>query len=782
MTPVNQPSGTNRPDKDRDSVPVYVPESEIPTVTVPILGSREAPATDDPTELPSPDDERVAGADSDQPPLVEDTPDEPTPSDEPTEAEADSTEQAPAAVDIEDTPAEQPSDPLEETVPDDVSGQNQPTEPEDESAEQPSMVEDASEAVPGEEPADVEAAPTEQASAPANDTAPDAPDQDEPTDTEHPAAPPEAVPDVTDAEDAPAEQLPDPVEDAETTPDVPDDQPVAHGELSVPAGWGGRELVESVYGPLTEFYERLDATLREEPADVPPVGWAPHVAALRAFRDERVTGDWDVLARLLVAPTALDDGTETATDAVRLVQTEQATETVHEIVRELAAADERALLITPTPEQAADVLLALEDDPEVFSLVIDARPIVAEPASVKTQALPPLDDDEPLPRRGSGSSGTVEFKPVAHPPEPEQAPEEESAPDEEDAPETRIASATLRPIGQAWRRSWTTEVRLLRRGLMWLEQWPRDAATLRSVQTENAQRKEALEAERAALDTAIEECRNARETAVRTAEEAEAEAERLTTVQQEAEAELAGPRAEAERLQAIADESASTATVRTRTADAAYARRVQLDQRAKTAQAELQAARQAEAELTDELARAREALPGAAEEADRLTAADAETAGEGHAAYYRLVSAESRLAAVRRKRTLGQRLHVASPPAELNELRAEVKARSREADEAAKRANQAKEAAEQADRVRRGLASFVSEGGARLKAAQEAQGRLGTELTWLATEREAAAAEHTEQARLASVAVEKATGDGLEARAAQQAAQVIQDRVNAART
>ena len=41
------------------------------------------------------------------------------------------------------------------------------------------------------------------------------------------------------------------------------------GTEAVEGGWGGRELVESVYGPLTEFYERLDARLREVPEDVP---------------------------------------------------------------------------------------------------------------------------------------------------------------------------------------------------------------------------------------------------------------------------------------------------------------------------------------------------------------------------------------------------------------------------------------------------------------------------------------------------------------------------------
>ncbi|TYK50432.1 hypothetical protein [Actinomadura decatromicini] len=588
------------------------------------------------------------------------------------------------------------------------------------------------------------------------------------------------------------------------------------GAHVVQDGWGGRELVEDVYRPLAEFYERLDARLKEVPEDVPPAGWAPHVAALQALRSGHVAGDWETLARFLVAPTTLDAGT----GGLRLVRAERPDEAVRELVKALATADERALLIAPTPERAAELLLSLEDDPEVFSLKIETHPETAESPSVATQALPPLEDepggpDEPAvmpqPSRRPGSSETVEFKPLPATPEPQPQPQPEPEPQPAEgesasavtrveplpalpvtepavpeegpsAPETRIRTAALRPVGQAWRQSWDTETRLLRRGLMWLEQWPRDAAALQAVQDENLRRAEALEAERAALTGAIEESRNAAATAERVAEEAEAEAERLVAVQEEAEAELAGPRAEAERLQAIADESAAEANALTRTADASYARCVQLDERAKTAQAELQAARQAEASLTDELARAQEALPGAAEEAHRLTAADADAAAEGHAAYYRLVSAESALSGVRRKMTLGQRLHVSSPPEELSGLRAEVKARTREADEAAKRAREAKEAAEHAERVRRGLASFVSEGGAKLRAAQEAQERLGTELTWLATERETATAEHREHARAASQAVEKATEDGLRARAAQQAAHAIQERVNAART
>ncbi|WP_089316512.1 hypothetical protein [Actinomadura mexicana] len=582
-----------------------------------------------------------------------------------------------------------------------------------------------------------------------------------------------------------------PIEVAEPTPPL--------GTDAGDEGW--RELVESVYGPLSEFYEGIDARLREVPEDVPPVGWAPHIAAVRALRDGQVAGEWDVLARLLVAP-----GTLEGAEGLRLVQVDEGDEArvVRDAVKELTQADGRALLIAPTPEKAAELLRAVQGDPDVFSLLIETQPETAEARSVRTQGLPPAEEPpagepsaerEPPPLREPGSNGTVEFRPVVGAlPEPEAAvtraeplptlpPVEPVEPGEgPSAPEARVRSAALRPVGEAWRLSWQTEARLLQRGLMSLEQWPRDAATLQSVRAENVRRSEELEAERAGLARAIEEARAAAAGAQEAAAGADAEAERLAGVQEEVEAELAGPRDEAERLQRAADEAGAEAAALTRTADATYARCVQIDERARTAQSELQGARQAEASLTDELTRAREALPGAAEEAHRLTAADADAAAEGHAAYYRLVSAESALSALRRKMTLGQRLHVASPPSELRGLRAEVRARTREADEAATRAQEAKEAAEQAERVRRGLASFVSEGGARLKAAQEAQERLGTELTWLAAEREKVGAEHQEQALQASEAVERATEAGLRARAAHQVAQAIEERATAART
>ncbi|MFI0480478.1 hypothetical protein [Actinomadura sp. 9N215] len=838
--------------------PVYVPESEIPTVTFPL--------PDDPSDVSDPSD---ASADEDEDEAVQ----------PPGSGKAPSTPFSMSTFEDdsagENAPPDQPTQSVEPTsdilagddgLPGDATGQPAST---------PATPAEGSSHATDTEPAGDLAAPLSETGAETEAVADIVPSQDEADadaepEADAPAAAEEAPHDAVDAtfddaeaaggvvrlpgetgvgtesavglpgdDDALGGQGADADQDArgaDGADDVPDEEDVVldprsgFGTMPLPEigdtpplgteaaedGWGGRELVESVYGSLTEFYEHIDARLREVPEDVPPVGWVPHVAALRALREQRVAGDWEVLARFLVAPGSLEE-----TEALRLVQTEDGDDVVHDTVKELTAADGRALLVAPTPERAAELLRSLEDDPEVFSLMIETQPATAEARSVETQALPPVDEGgapEPPPVRKHGSSGTVEFKPLTGPPEPETVaaepetgpPEPETGPDRgadeassaatrveplpavpegepvvpaegPSAPETRVRSAALRPVGEAWRLSWETEARLLRRGLMWLEQWPRDAAALQAVQAENLRRREARDAERAALTATIEESRNAAAVAEQAAGQAEAEAERLTAVQAEAEAELAGPRAEAERLRTIADEAAAEANALTRTADASYARCVQLDERAKTAQAELQGARQAEASLTDELARAREALPGAAEEAHRLTAADADAAAEGHAAYYRLVSAESALSAMRRKMTLGQRLHVASPPSELRSLRDDVKARTREADEAAKRAREAKDVAEHAERVRRGLASFVSEGGARLQQAQEAQERLGTELTWLATERDSAGGEHQEQARLASAAVEKANQEGRRAHAAQQAAQAVQDRVNAAR-
>ncbi|WP_242910974.1 hypothetical protein [Actinomadura terrae] len=514
---------------------------------------------------------------------------------------------------------------------------------------------------------------------------------------------------------------------------------------------------------MTEAFEEREARLRGASSEA--VGWGVYVAAVRAFRERRVVGDWEALARLLLAPGSLDS------DDVRIVEAEDGDAAVRAAVQEVLDANERALLLAPDQERAEELLRGMRDD--AFALLVETRP-----------ATPPVEPAGPMPRGEFGSNGTVEFRPLNFndegnldmtlPDLPEPA---EAAGD----PEEWVRDAVVRPVGEAWRQSWETEARLLKRGLMWLEQWPRDAAALQAVQDENARRRAELEAELAALAKEIEDAGTAVAAAEQGAVDAEAEAERLIAVQDEAEAELAGPKEEAERRQAVADAAAADASDHTRDADAAHARCAELEARNATAQSELQAARDLEASLTDELERAREALPGVAEEAQRLVAADADASGEGHAAYYRLVSAESALSAMKRKMTFGQRMHVASPPSGLSGLRAEVKARAREADEAARRAQEAKDAAEKAERRHQELAAFVNDGGTRLATARDAQERLGTELVWLASEREKAAAAYQEQARLAAESVDRATQMSMEARVAQQAARAIEERVEAAR-
>lgn len=808
--------------------------------------------------------------------------------------------------------------------------------------------------------------------------------------------------------------------DLETLPltEAPAEETPALGVEEV--SWGGPELVENVYAPLAEEYGHLQSGLEDD-----ALGWTAQLDALRALRGGRVAGDWETLARLLVAPGTLEEpGALEETGAVRLVRTADEAETVRALIADLKAAGERTLLLAPTPEKAAELLDAVQEAPEILTLLIETQPprppappsappsvppapsvppsvppsAPPAPAPVRpagsdeTLKLPTLPDEPPAAtsaeptvpaeptapeavqpqeeataapvRDDFGSHGTVEFKPVTGLPDPGagvtraeplpgaladgmpeagaadatraeplpalaeddlqssadatraealpgpladgeqpavperpepgasadvpisaeataahalpgrpgddagvpsggasapdstetlalpvQAAEEESpgaapaeaqhgeaggrpdvptgegaaeatlsdapedvvwetgahsegaAPAEDgsalsgqagevyermegvsEAAEARAVGAALRAAGEGWPRAWRAEAGALRRGLMLLEQWPRDVEALAAVRADAAARKEALDAELARLASAIEEARDGAQSAEERAAEAEAEAERLVVVQREAEEELAGPRAEAERLQAIADAAGVEASELTRVADEAFARCMQLEQRAHEAQNELRDAQQVEASLKDELARAQAALPAAMEEADRLAAVDADASAEGHAAYYRLVSAESALAAVRRKMTLTQRLHVAAPPSNLRSVRAEVRARAREADEAAKRAQEAKDAAERAEAHRQGLATFVAESGPRLATAREAQERLTTELAWLATERETAGAEHQEQARRAAEAVDRATQAGLEARAAQQAARAIEERVEAART
>jgi hypothetical protein len=336
------------------------------------------------------------------------------------------------------------------------------------------------------------------------------------------------------------------------------------------------------------------------------------LAALRAMRERRVAGDWDELARLLLKAEPSDVVWD---------------EPVGEVVQRLLAERERVLVLAPTDERAREVVQGLGED--VYALLIDGEEglVVAG-----------------RPLREMGSNGTVEFKPVTpqdlerQAQEPEPEPERPEAPEFE-AVEARLQGVVVRPVGEAWRQAWVTEAKMLQRGLMWLEQWPRDLATLEALQEGRERRREELDAELAGLAARIEEMRGAVGEAERTGVRAAEEAERLEGTQAQISAELAEPLAEAQRLQADADATADEAGRLTRTAEATRARCEALDQRDAQARTELQAAQQQEEALTADLGRARDDLPRAIEEAERLVAESAAADADGHAKYYRLAAA-----------------------------------------------------------------------------------------------------------------------------------------------
>jgi hypothetical protein len=300
------------------------------------------------------------------------------------------------------------------------------------------------------------------------------------------------------------------------------------------------------------------------------------------------------------------------------------------------------------------------------------------------------------------------------------------------------------------------ELRRLRRNLMWLEQWPRDLAALAAARQEQERR----EAARAAGEQALMAEFASRQDAVPAAEEAVGAAE-------EAHARVAGERellaAEAVRLQAGYDERQATADAASTSADALNAaaetarERLQaIEERAGRCTAEQEAAHRREQTLVAELAQAEQDLPKSSAEAERLAAEAAEASGEAHARYYRLVAAESALAAERQRLGLG-RFHVPQARQGIRELRLQATTRRREADEAAARARQSSEAAARADEHRASLAGFLAIGDQKLAEARTAQERAQEDLARLAPEIDTVREESRMHAQRAAEASEAAT-------------------------
>ncbi|MFC6932947.1 hypothetical protein ACFQHO_23115 [Actinomadura yumaensis] len=217
-----------------------------------------------------------------------------------------------------------------------------------------------------------------------------------------------------------------------------------------------RDAASAAYEPLIAAYEAFEERLRGTPEDIPPVGWEPQLAALRAFLSGDVPGEWEDLARLLVDPESLvgEKGTR-----VRLIEVpEDAAEAaaVRRVVERLLSAGERALLLAPTRERAEEIVRDVAA-PDSFTLVVESLPYAAtspeeseEPVAAPVHGAFPVEagqDDtlvDPVedasagvtesggrapgppsedaaessaespegPRETFGANGTVEFKPV----------------------------------------------------------------------------------------------------------------------------------------------------------------------------------------------------------------------------------------------------------------------------------------------------------------------------------------------------------------------------------
>jgi hypothetical protein len=547
----------------------------------------------------------------------------------------------------------------------------------------------------------------------------------------------------------------DPAEESREAPDSVNEEPIGEpsgAEPAVaesPADDGSavgadplRARIAERYAPGVALYQLLESRLRETGRAGPgsPVGWTPYLQALRALRDGDVAGRWEDLARLMVDPAALAAETGQR-EGDRLAAAEAAVHTPHallvqaprgpertaviaEIVKRLAADGARTLLMAPT-SAVGSVMESLGDEPEIFAVQAGPHP-GAEP--------------------GAGES----------------------------APHT----GTIRAAGTAYLRAWKAELRRLQRDLMWLEQWPRDRAALADVRAEQERRGEESAARVAEGEAGVGERRAMVAAAGQAIAAAREDHDRLAGGHRRAAAEAMVLRAEHTGLQEVADAAAQVADERGRAAQEARARCTALEERAGTGRQELQAARDREKSLMEELTRAKESLPQSAADAERLYGAEADAAADGHMSYYRLAAAESARAAQKRGKSLSQRMR---PTAEHQELRRQVGDLKREADEAAIRARQAKEALDRAEAQHARLASFVANGGTELMTLRDAQERLAEEVVQLTAEIETVRSGLDEHVRTAAEAAEQAEQAAAAAHNARELGRRGEERLTEAR-
>ncbi|MEO3788354.1 hypothetical protein ABGB12_33925 [Actinocorallia sp. B10E7] len=337
--------------------------------------------------------------------------------------------------------------------------------------------------------------------------------------------------------------------------------------------------------------------------------------------------------------------------------------------------------------------------------------------------------------------------------------------------------AALRPVGPRWEE----ELRVLRRDLVILEQWPGDLAALEAAEAELARRENAAVEQERRLKSELESLEAGREQAAAAVTQAVEAREAVAAAEREA-AQEAARRLEAfTEAKDVAETAARQAAAAASAAGEAARRMSEVEQRIGDLRTEAASVQQAQGDLGERLERARAQLPAVAEEAERVGRLAAEAEALRHATYYRLAGAESSLAAERKRQNLAQRLHLAPGRPQLSELRAVVASRRLEAEQALARASELNEARQRAEGERAGLTAFLEQGGRELEAAQEAQRRLTEELPRLEAELEPVRAEHERQAALSAEAAAEAARAAEPADRARTEGMAAEERLSAAR-
>ncbi|GAB2837122.1 hypothetical protein GCM10022221_40520 [Actinocorallia aurea] len=325
------------------------------------------------------------------------------------------------------------------------------------------------------------------------------------------------------------------------------------------------------------------------------------------------------------------------------------------------------------------------------------------------------------------------------------------------------------PVGPAWAR----ELEALEAGFKALDRMHADAGALgRARAAREADEKAAAEG-RVGLTAAIDAALGDKAQARAAADHATRALDNATVEEQEAAAEAAARLESFSAAKAVADEAADAFAQADQAARAAHQRALSLEQRLAAARAQVAGAEQAEIDLGRRLDEARERLPEATAEAERASADATEAEALAHATYYRLASAESSLAAVRKRQSITQRLHLTQASSEVADKRAAVASQRLENEQAQARAVELHAARQRAEGERAGLEAFLEGGDREIGAAREARRqameeipRLEEQLLPARTEQETlagAAARAAERARAAAEPADEARAHGIAA-------------------